>query len=305
MRIYNVITQKGGTGKSETVKNLAYGLSQKGLKVLVVDLDPQANTTSTILKSNKTITKQAMEEMKKEYADKVSSYSSGREGIDVINQYMIKNTQGLDVSDVLVQPTCIKAAIRNTSYNNLDILPSSSKLIETDLRLKLNNYESDKRLQKAFSEISYRYDICIIDNTPYINAITINGITACKNEGDTVIVPIKLENGSLEGVDTTLQQMLEILSFSSSLEFDFKLLFTMRNRNKLETELEDMLRFLFPDRCYNQSIRYQAKPVVTASLEKKILIESDNSSVAEDYRRLVDEVFIEYKNFIHSNPQNF
>ena len=53
MKILNVITQKGGTGKSETVKNLAYGLSSKGLKTLVVDLDPQANTSATILKLQK------------------------------------------------------------------------------------------------------------------------------------------------------------------------------------------------------------------------------------------------------------
>ena len=39
MRILNIVTQKGGTGKSETVKNLAFGLAKKGLKTLVVDLD--------------------------------------------------------------------------------------------------------------------------------------------------------------------------------------------------------------------------------------------------------------------------
>lgn len=56
--------------------------------------------------------------------------------------------------------------------------------------------------------------------------ITINGVTACKNEGDLIIIPIKIDSGSLEGVDVTLQQMLEILSYSSFLSFDFKLLFT-------------------------------------------------------------------------------
>lgn len=250
MRIYNVITQKGGTGKSETVKNLAYGLALKGLRVLVVDLDPQANTTSTILKLNKTVTPKTLNDIKKDYDSLVTCEATGR-----------------------------------------DILPSSSRLIEVDMRLKASSMKVDTRLQMALEYIESDYDVCVIDNSPFINAVTINGISACKNEGDTIIIPIKIENGSLEGVDTTLQQLIEILNYSTFLAFDFKLLFTMRNRNKIEAEIEETLRHLFPGRCYEQTIRYQAKPVVTASLEKKILIESSDSSVANDYRKFVDEVY--------------
>lgn len=291
MRIYNVITQKGGTGKSETVKNLAYGLALKGLRVLVVDLDPQANTTSTILKLNKTVTPETLNDIKKDYDSLVTNEATGREGIDIINKYMLKDCQGTDVCDVLLNPNNINNAIKHTEYENIDILPSSSKLIEVDMRLKASSMKVDTRLQMALEHIESDYDICVIDNSPFINAVTINGISACKNEGDTIIIPIKIENGSLEGVDTTLQQLLEILNYSTFLGFDFKLLFTMRNRNKIEAEIEKTLRHLFPNRCYEQTIRYQAKPVVTASLEKKILIESSNSPVANDYLKFVDEVY--------------
>lgn len=291
MRIYNVITQKGGTGKSETVKNLAYGLALKGLRVLVVDLDPQANTTSTILKQNKTVTPKTLNDIKKDYDSLVTNEATGREGIDIINKYMLKDCQGTDVCDVLLNPNNIKNAIKHTEYENIDILPSSSRLIEVDMRLKASSMKVDTRLQMALEHIESDYDVCVIDNSPFINAVTINGISACKNEGDTIIIPIKIENGSLEGVDTTLQQLLEILNYSTFLGFDFKLLFTMRNRNKIEAEIEETLRHLFPNRCYEQTIRYQAKPVVTASLEKKILIESSDSPVANDYRKLVDEVY--------------
>lgn len=291
MRIYNVITQKGGTGKSETVKNLAYGLALKGLRVLVVDLDPQANTTSTILKQNKTVTPKTLNDIKKDYDSLVTNEATGREGIDIINKYMLKDCQGTDVCDVLLNPNNIKNAIKHTEYENIDILPSSSKLIEVDMRLKASSMKVDTRLQMALEHIESDYDVCVIDNSPFINAVTINGISACKNEGDTIIIPIKIENGSLEGVDTTLQQLLEILNYSTFLGFDFKLLFTMRNRNKIEAEIEETLRHLFPNRCYEQTIRYQAKPVVTASLEKKILIESSDSPVANDYLKFVDEVY--------------
>lgn len=291
MRILNIITQKGGTGKSETVKNLAYGLSRKGLKTLVVDLDPQANTSATLLKLNKTVDSNTLEKMITDYANMERNGLTGMEGIEIINKYMRKNINTYDVSDILLHPKDINEAIVETEYPNLSIIPASSKLIETDIRLKSSSMKSDTRLSIALEKVEKEYDVCIIDNSPFVNAITINGITACKNEGDLVIVPIKIENGSLEGVDTTLQQMLEVLEYSSFLAFDFKLLFTMRNRNKIEKEIENTLRCLFPERCFTQTIRYQAKPIVEASLEKKILIETSKSNVSYDYRNLVEEIY--------------
>lgn len=299
MKILNVVTQKGGTGKSETVKNLAYGLSNiYGLKTLVVDLDPQANTSSTILKLHEGISQDTLEQMAQEFSEqqKLNPNPTGLEGVDILHSYMKKDIKGLDVSDVLVDPTLIEQAIQHTEYENLDILPASSNLIETDMKLKTNCMKSDTRLDIALQRVTDTYDVCIIDNSPFINAITINGVTACKNEGDLVIVPIKIDAGSLEGVDVTLQQMLEILKYSQFLAFDFKLLFTMRNRTNVESNVEKTMRTLFPSRCFNTAIRYQSKPIVTASNERKILIEGANKTgVAQDYLRLVDEVASSFK----------
>lgn len=292
MRILNIVTQKGGTGKSETVKNLAFGLAKKGLKTLVVDLDPQANTSSTILKLHESISKETLDEMMQTFINDKPDNPTGLEGIDILHRFMKKKIDGYDVSDVLLQPTLINEAIQHTKYINLDILPASSNLIETDMKLKTSCMKSDTRLDIALQKVEDRYDVCIIDNSPIINGVTINGVTACKNEGDLIIIPIKIDAGSLEGVDITLQQMLEILSYSDFLEFDFKLLFTMRNRTVVEADVEKTLRTLFPDRCFNTPIRYQSKPVVTASNERKILLEGRcKSGVAQDYKQLVDEIF--------------
>lgn len=292
MRILNIVTQKGGTGKSETVKNLAFGLAKKGLKTLVVDLDPQANTSSTILKLHESISKETLDEMIQTFINDKPDNPTGLEGIDILHRFMKKKIDGYDVSDVLLQPTLINEAIQHTKYINLDILPASSNLIETDMKLKTSCMKSDTRLDIALQKVEDKYDVCIIDNSPIINGVTINGVTACKNEGDLIIIPIKIDAGSLEGVDITLQQMLEILSYSDFLEFDFKLLFTMRNRTVVEADVEKTLRTLFPDRCFNTPIRYQSKPVVTASNERKILLEGRcKSGVAQDYNQLVDEIF--------------
>lgn len=292
MRILNVVTQKGGTGKSETVKNLAFGLAKKGLKTLIVDLDPQANTSSTILKLHESISKETLDEMIQTFINDKPNNPTGLEGIDILHRFMKKKIDGYDVSDVLLQPTLINEAIQHTKYKNLDILPASSNLIETDMKLKTSCMKSDTRLDIALQKVEDKYDVCIIDNSPIINGVTINGVTACKNEGDLIVIPIKIDAGSLEGVDITLQQMLEILSYSDFLEFDFKLLFTMRNRTVVEADVEKSLRTLFPDRCFNTAIRYQSKPVVTASNERKILLEGRcQSGVAQDYKMLVDEIY--------------
>ena len=255
-----------------------------------MDLDPQANTTATVLQLHDNISYKTLDEMVKTFQSEQPA--NGLKGIEILHKSMQKQFKGFDVSDVLLKPTLVKEAIKTTSYANLDILPSSSRLIETDMKLKASCMKSDTRLDIALQTIQNDYDVCIIDNSPFINSITINGITACKKDGDVVIVPLKIDAGSLEGVDVTLQQMLEILSYSSFLLFDFKLLFTMRNRTKIEKKTEETMRALFSNRCFDTTVRYQAKPVIQATNERKILLEGDcQSGVAQDYIRLVDEVY--------------
>ncbi len=296
MKVINIVTQKGGTGKTETCKNLALGLAKKGKKILVIDLDPQANTTTNLLQTSRALDHDAMQEMKIEFDILMKQLeingetATGVEGIDIIHRYTKRYSDNKDTSAVLLTPASIKEIIQHTKYENLDIIPSSSALMETDIKLKSACIGSDSRLATALELVKNEYDAVIIDHSPFINALTINGIIAAKNEGDLIIIPVKLESASLDGMDTVFQQMIEILNYSY-LGFDFKLLFTMKNRNKNERELEETLRYLFPDRCFNTAIRYQAKPINDASAKKKVLIADSHSNVANDYNTFVDECF--------------
>lgn len=69
-----------------------------------------------------------------------------------LHSYMNKQINGYDVSDVLLDPTLMENAIKKTVYQNLDILPASSKLIETDMKLKTNCMKSDTRLDIALQK---------------------------------------------------------------------------------------------------------------------------------------------------------
>ena len=297
MKVINIVTQKGGSGKTETAKNLAYGLSKKGLKVLLIDLDPQANTTSAILNKKNKYDISSLDEMVGQYYKELQNTKglTGLEGFNILESYSEKDKEKYDISDVLLQPTLIEKAIVKTRYKDLDLLPSSIALIETDMKLKLSTMKVDTRLDTALHIISNKYDVCVIDNSPVINGITVNGITACISEGDLIIIPIKIDEGGISGFVQTYKKMKEILAYSPSLGFDFKLLFTMRNRTNVERETEKRLRILSGNRCFETSIRYQSKPITTSSLENEILIDKSNSNVAEDYKKLVDEIFHSFK----------
>lgn len=288
MKVYNVLEEKGGTSKSTTVQNIAYGLAQRGLKVLVVDLDPQANTTGILLKVSEKLNERNIEEI----IHTAANVEDPMEASHILETFVRKREYELDSGDVLINPKVIEKAIIHTEYKNLDIIPSSARLSTTDIDLKMSGKKVDSRLAMALDRVRDIYDYVIIDNSPFINSLGINAINACQNEGDLVIIPVKVDQGGLEGYVSTFHQMVSALEFDENLEFDFRILPTMVNRNATDRNVIRLLRGLFKDRVYKSSIRYQAKPVTQASLDKDILINSRyrESGVAEDYKKLVEEI---------------
>ncbi len=138
-RIIAVASQKGGVGKSTTVINTAAFLGHYGYKTLIVDMDPQSNSTIGL-------------------------------GVDYGK---------VDISNynILVSNDNPNNAIVETSYNNLKILPANWKLTdaETDL-VGLNGREF--RLRDTLKKIEYDYDFIIIDCPPHLGLLTTNVFTA-------------------------------------------------------------------------------------------------------------------------------
>lgn len=135
-----IFNQKGGVGKTTTNINLAACLAIKNKKVLVLDIDPQGNTTSGLGISKKTLEKTSYELL--------------------INDAM----NPLD-------------AILSTGIENLDILPASVDLAGAEIELvQLEGRE--KRLKKALNQIRGAYDYIFIDCPPSLGLLTINALTA-------------------------------------------------------------------------------------------------------------------------------
>ena len=135
-----IFNQKGGVGKTTTNINLAACLAIKGKKVLVLDIDPQGNTTSGLR-----ISKRGLEN----------------------TMYEVLITDSYDP----------KNAVRHTVLEGLDIIPASVELAGAEVEMvQLEGRE--KRLKRALDTIRDGYDYIFIDCPPSLGLLTINSLTA-------------------------------------------------------------------------------------------------------------------------------
>lgn len=138
-KVIAVFNQKGGVGKTTTNVNLSACIAVRGKKVLVVDIDPQGNTTSGL-------------------------------GID---KKELKKT----IYDVLIGTAKAEEVITQTAVENLSIIPSSVQLAGAEIELT-GFEEREKMLKKALEGIRDEYQYVFIDCPPSLGLLTINALTA-------------------------------------------------------------------------------------------------------------------------------
>ena len=138
-RVIALANQKGGTGKTTTTVNLGVGLVRQGKRVLLVDADPQGNTTSGV-------------------------------GVD-------RRDCGATIYEVLISGAKAKEALVRTEFKNLTLLPSNMDLAAAELEMAaLENREAV--LKNALAPIRGDYDFLLIDCPPSLGLITTNALTA-------------------------------------------------------------------------------------------------------------------------------
>jgi chromosome partitioning protein len=141
-RIYTLVNQKGGVGKTTTAINLGAFLAQQGQRVLVVDIDPQANATSSL-------------------------------GVDK------HNVKG-GIYDILLGAGAAITSILYNSTLNISLLPSSPSLAGAEVEL-VEVKEREFRLRSALEPLDDRYDYILIDCPPSLSLLTVNGLAAAKD----------------------------------------------------------------------------------------------------------------------------
>lgn len=138
-KIIAIVNQKGGVGKTTTAVNLAAGIGLAGKKVLLVDADPQGNTTSG---------------------------------------YGISKKDGAPSSyELLIGKARVEGTIVTTAYKNVDVIPASMNLAAAEVDL-IEIERRESQLKIGLSPVREKYDYIFIDCPPSLGLITINALNA-------------------------------------------------------------------------------------------------------------------------------
>ncbi len=287
MKKISIINEKGGVGKTTISVNLASGLAKKGKKVLLVDLDPQGNSTHFF-----------MPEFKKFDIKKFNqiiinnSKKDIRTSVKIIEDFMIcEHDKKKDINNLLIEGvSIIKECIYSCGYENLHIIPSfDTRLINTDKYLTADTKIVYNRLKKALREIRNEYDYVIFDHAPTFNNITVNGLFC----SDEIIIPLKIGGSELRSF---INMMKEIFDFEDDYEQEYKIKLLMNmiprgNRPDYYKFIEKM-RELFPKNMLVTSIGYQDAVASKSSMNSHMILDT-NTKIGNDYNNLVDEILNE------------
>ena len=142
VRVIAIANQKGGVGKTTTAVNLSSCLALLGARVLLIDVDPQGNSTSGL-------------------------------GID-------KSTVKRCVYDCLVNDVPMDEAIVSTKVENLGLLPATIQLAGAEVELVFV-LARENMLKRALEKVKYRYDFVLMDCPPSLGLLTINALTAASS----------------------------------------------------------------------------------------------------------------------------
>ncbi len=166
MRVYTFANQKGGVGKTTTVINLAAAMADWGRRVLVVDMDPQSNATTSLGLNPRDLT--------------------------------------ASIYDVLVGHRQAAEVICSTRWPGLDVLPAMPALAGATVELNALPDAAERigRLRQVLAGVEkLGYDYWLIDSPPSLGVLTVNALVAAQG----VIIPVQCEYLALEGLSQLLR----------------------------------------------------------------------------------------------------
>lgn len=249
--ILSLANQKGGVGKTTTTINLAAGLAELGKKVLLVDIDPQGNSSTGL--------------GVRPGARKKSSY-------DLI-------VEGADLQDVVIE----------TSISGVMIIPANADLSSTDLDIVSNERRSfllHDALRRPEMD-AYGFDYILIDCPPALSLLTVNALIAC----DSVLVPLQCEFFALEGLSQLMLTIRDVRrSANPELRIEGIVLTMHDRRNRLTAQVEADARANMGELVMQTTIPRNVRISEAPSHALSVLAYDSGSKGAEAYRALAKEI---------------
>lgn len=256
-RIFAVVNQKGGVGKTTTSINLGTALAAVGRRVLIVDFDAQGNAST---------------------------------GLGISRAERLRTSY-----DLVVDRIPLEEAVLSTIVPRLDIVPGDENLsgVETELAGDAHrSYRLKEALQTYIARAEtapelVKYDYVLIDCPPSLSALTVNAMTA----SDALLVPLQCEFLALEGLSQLLRTVEVVRSgLNPTLEIQGVVLTMYDRRNSLSDQVANEVRAFFGSKVYNTVIPRNVRLSEAPSFGKPALLYDYRCPGSEAYIRLASEV---------------
>lgn len=267
MKTIIFLNNKGGVGKTASVTTIAHMMASKyGKKVLLIDLDPQMNTTCMFSE-----------------VDFVQLFFQIYKGVHTHGNKSIEDL-------LLNRDIDIHECIKHTEYDNLDIIPSYLTLSEAEERMKADVRSPQQfRLQKHLRTIQNEYDYCIIDSSPSVSIININGLVA----SDEVYLPLRCDGGSLLGAAITMNLFETVAEYNPRLKVGGMFFTQWNGRKNVSKAVYELLGEVFSEYLLPINIGV-SKNIEEGSMVQKPLLQYDSGknkcNATNDYLALTEYI---------------
>jgi len=252
-KIISLVNQKGGVGKTTTSINLSASLAVLGKKTLLIDLDPQGNTTTGV-------------------------------GIN-------KGDVDKSIYDLLLGRCTVNQATVRTNFKNLSIIPATINLAGADIELiekskQDPNFQKNMQLKIALAPVVEEYDFIIIDCPPSLGLLTTNALTAA----NSVLIPVQCEYYAREGLGQLINTInLVRRHLNKNLEIEGAVLTMYDSRTNLSNQVVKEVKRYFEDRVYKTVIPRNIKLSEAPSYGMPISLYDPRSKGAKSYEKFVKE----------------